>query len=139
MARIKGSGGDVYVDQSSGGSGAATPFRYISKWTLEGSTENAKVTSFGDTSEVYVQLLPDAQGSVSGFYDDTSTTGSTALYAMSQSGIARKTYFYPKTPSASGPYWFGTAFWSVSYNIDVAGPVAISGTWAAATGFQVVG
>ena len=139
MARIKGSGGDVYVDQSSNGSGSASPLRYASKWTLDGETEQIEVTAFGDTTKTFIAGLPNAQGTISGFYDDTASTGSTALFAMSQSGVARKTYFYPKTPSTSGPYWFGTANWSVSYETDVSGAVTISGTWSAATSFSAVG
>lgn len=139
MARIKGSGGDVYVDQSSAGASAATPMRYVSKWTLDGSTDTIPVTAFGDTTQVFLTGLPNAQGTVSGFYDDTATTGSIALFTMSQSGVARKTYLYTKTPSTSGPYWFGTANWSVSYETDVTGAVAISGTWSAATSFAAVG
>lgn len=139
MARIKGSGGDVYVDQSALGNGSASPLRYASKWTLDGETEQIEVTAFGDSTKTYIAALPNAQGTITGFYDDTATTGSIALFAMAQSGVARKTYLYPKTPSTSGPYWFGTANWSVSYDVDVSGAVAISGTWSAATGFQAVG
>jgi hypothetical protein len=139
MARYKGSGGDVYVDQSSAGSGSASPMRYISKWTLDGETEQIEVTAFGDSTKVFTAGLPNAQGTVSGFADDTATTGTTALFTMSQSGVARKTYFYPKTPSTSGPYWFGTANWSISVETDVQGAVSITGSWSAATGFQVVG
>lgn len=139
MARFKGSGGDVYVDQSSGGASAATPMRYVSKWTLDGETEQVEVTAFGDTTKTFISGLPNAQGTISGFADNTATTGTTALFTMSQSGVARKTYFYPTTPSTSGPYWFGTCNWSVSVETDVAGAVTISGTWSAATALQVVG
>lgn len=139
MARVSGRGADFWMDQSAGGTGQATPVRYLSKWSLNGTTQNQEVTAFGDTSRVYIQNLPDAQGAVSGFYDSAATTGSQALFTISQGGVARKAYMYPTTPSASGPYFFGTIFFSTSYDVDVSGPVAISGTWAAATSINAVG
>src|SRR5690242_5122469 len=101
--RFKASGGDVWMDQSSGASAQATPLRFINKWTLDGETEQLEVTSFGDTTKTYLSGLPNAQGTLTGFQDNTATTGSTALFAMSQSGTARRLYLYPTTPSASGP------------------------------------
>ena len=139
MARYRGTGGDVYVDQSTAGNAAATPMRYIAKWTLDGSTAIIPVTAFGDTTEVSVAGLPSAKGTATGFADNTATTGSTALFTMAQSGVARKTYLYSTTPSTSGPYWFGTAYWDVSYDTSVDGAVSISCNWAAATPFSAVG
>lgn len=139
MARVAGRRGHVYIDQTAGASGAATPCSFLSKWSMEATFEQVEVTAFGDTTKTYISGLPDAKGSASGFFDDTSTTGSQALLAVATSGLARKTYLYPTTPSAAGPYFFGTAFWSTSYDVDVAGPSAISMTWAAATSFASVG
>jgi hypothetical protein len=139
MARIRAAGADLYTDQSSGGSGSASPMRYVSNWTLDGSTDFVDVTAFGDANKVQVAGLSSAQGSIKGFYDDTSTTGSGALYAMATSGVARKTYFYAKAPSTSGPYWHGTANWSISYEFDIAGAAAISGSWTAASSLYFVG
>ena len=139
MARIAGRNGAVYVDQTSAGTGSAAPMNFISKWGLASVSDQYEVTALGDGSKVYVAGLPDASGSVSGFYDDTVSTGSTALFTIAQSAVARKSYFYPKTAATAGPYWYGTAFWSFSYDIDVGGAVAISGDYAAATPFFVVG
>lgn len=139
MARIKGSGGDVYVDQSADGTGSASPLRYVSSWTLDGSVDEIDVTAFGDSNKTTIAGLPSCNGTVKGFYDDTTTTGSTALWAIAQGGVARKTYLYSKAPSTSGPYWHGKANWSISYEVDVNGAVAISGTWSAATSFYAVG
>lgn len=139
MARIRAAGADLYVDQSSGGSGSASPLRYASNWTLDGSTDFLDVTAFNDNNKVEVAGLSSAQGTVKGFYDDTSTTGSGALYAMATSGVARKSYWYAKAPSTSGPYWHGNANWSVSYEFDVAGAASFSGTWSAASSLYFVG
>lgn len=139
MARIPGRNGAVYIDQTSGATGSASPVSFISKWSLAANSDQFDVTALGDGSKVYVAGLPDAKGTVSGFFDDTASTGSTSLFTVAQSALARKTYLYPKTPSSAGPYFWGTCFWSFSYDIDVGGAVAISGDFAAATPLAVVG
>jgi hypothetical protein len=75
MARYRGSGGDLWVDQSSGGSGSASPLRYVSKWSGDFSTSTIEVTAFGDTTQTFLPSLPNAKISFSGFADDTATTG----------------------------------------------------------------
>ncbi len=139
MARVAGRLGNIYVDTSSAGNGSAGPVHFLNKWALDGTADQFDVTAFGDGSKVYVQGLPDAKGTASGFYDATATTGSQALFAMAQSGVARQCYLYPTTPSTAGPYFFGTAFFSASYDIDVSQSANISMTFSAATPFQVVG
>lgn len=139
MARIRAAGADVWTDQSSGGSSAATPLRYASAWKLDGSTDQQDVTAFGDSNLVFIAGLPNASGSIDGFYDDTTTTGSTALFTMAQSGVARKTYFYAKAPSTSGPYWHGLANFGVSYDFNVKNPGQFSMNWSAGSSFYAVG
>lgn len=139
MARFKSAAGAVWIDQSSGASAQATPLYYINKWTLDGETEQIEVTSFGDSTKTYLSGLPNAQGTLTGFADNTATTGSTWLFNAAQTGSARRLYLYPTTPSASGPYYYGTANVSVSYENDVSGAAAISITWSAATSFYAVG
>lgn len=140
MARYRGSGGDLWVDQSSGGSSAATPLRYVSKWSIDSSSSPIEVTAFGDGgSKTYVPGPADSKITFSGFADDTATTGSTALFGMATGGVARKVYAYPKTPSVSGPYWFLTGYVDMNLEVDVNGAVTISGNIVAATPPAVVG
>jgi hypothetical protein len=136
MARVAGRQGHLYVqlDQTN-----AVPLVYIQNWSMNASTDKFEVTAFGDTTKSYVAGLPDAQGSFSGFYDDTATTGSAYLFSVASAGLSKRLYLYPSTPSTSGPYFFGTAFLDFSVTTDVGGATQISGTFAAATPFQKVG
>lgn len=137
--RFKSSGGAVWIDQSTSANAQATPLYFCKSWTLEGSSDQIEVTSFGDASKTYLTGLPDAKGSIEGYQDSTATTGSTWLFAASTLGTARKLYLYPTTPSASGPYYYGTANISVSYDNAVDGAASMSIQWSAFTSFYPVG
>lgn len=136
MARVAGRQGQLYVqlDQAQ-----ASNLLYIQNWSLNANVDKFEVTAFGDTTKTYVAGLPDAQGSFSGFFDDTATTGSAYLFSVASAGIAKKVYLYPTTPATTGPYFFGTAFLDFSVTTDVGGATQISGTFAAATPFAKVG
>jgi hypothetical protein len=53
--------------------------------------------------------------------------------------VARKTYLYPDIVGTVGQYFFGTAFFDFNVETPVDGPVAVSGTWGAASSFAKVG
>lgn len=133
MARIHGRRGRVYVGLASD-TATAEPVAFLNRWSLNSSSDRVDVTSFGDTTKVYVAGLPDAQGTFAGFYD----TASAQLYTASSDGLARKTYLYPDT-TATGTYWFGTAFFDFSVEDGVDGAVTISGNFSAASSFAKVG
>ena len=132
MARIAGRNGRLYMNLTSGGT--AEPVTFLNTWSLNFSTEKIDVTSFGDTSMVYVSGLPDAQGTYAGFYDDATVQ----MYTAATDGVARKFYLYPST-SNNGQYWFGTGIFDTSIDASVDGPVAISGSFAAASVTAKVG
>ena len=132
MARIAGRRGALYVDLT--GSGSASPVPYLKKYTFSSKVGSIDVTAFGDTTKVYVSDLPDAQGTFDGFYD----TATSQLYAAASDGIARKTYLYMDT-AIPGTYLYGTATFDMDLDVDVAGAVAISGSFKAATSFTKVG
>jgi len=134
MARIAGRTGRLYMGIASD-TASAEPLAYISKMTMDASTDNFDVTAMGDTTKVYVAGLPDAQGTFSGFFDDATAQ----TYTAATDGLARRFYWYPKTPSSAGPYWFGTMLPDFSIETDVAGAVAISGSWNAASSVYKVG
>lgn len=134
MARIAGRSLRLYVGLASD-TAAAEPIAYISKWTFNQATDTFEVTAGGDTNKVYVAGLPDASGSFNGFYDDASAQ----TYTAAADGLARRFYLYPKTPSAAGPYWFGTAVFDFNVEADVAGAVAISGDFQASSTVAKVG
>lgn len=126
MARIAGRNGILYMNLTSGG--VPEPIAFLDKWSMSFSSSKIKVTAFGDTSEVYVAGLPDAQGTYSGFYDNASVQ----TYTAAVDGIARKFYLYPDRTLAT-QYWFGTGIFDMSIDSSIDGAVAISGGLAAAT------
>lgn len=129
---ISGRKGRLYASVTSGGT--AEPIANLTRWSLNGATDRFDVTSFGDTNKTYAASLPDAQGDFAGFYD----TASAQLYTAATDGVARKVYLYPTT-DATGTYWFGTALFDFSVETPVDGPIAVSGSFAAASSFQKVG
>lgn len=134
MARIHGRSGKLYVGIASD-TAAAEAIAFVSKISLNFETDDVEVTAFGDTNKVYVSGLPDCSGSFSGFYDDATAQ----TYTAAADGLARKFYWYPKTASTAGPYWFGTGIFDFSVEVGVTDAVTISGTFKAASAVAKVG
>lgn len=133
MARRHGRNGRIFVNIASGGT--AEPIAFQAKWSLDFSTDDVEVTAFGDPNKVYVAGLPDASGSFNGFWDDATAQ----LYTAAQDGVARKVYLYPDFTNAAGVYWFGTALFDFSIEVDVAGADTVSGSFKAASPLIKVG
>ena len=134
MARIAGTTGRLYVGIASSAA-AAEPVAYISKMSLDFATDDLEVTAMGDVNKVYVSGMPDCSGSFSGFYDDATAQ----TYTAARDGAARNFYWYPKTPSNTGPYWFGTGLFDFSIETDIGGAVSVSGNFKAASPVTKVG
>lgn len=134
MSRIAGTTGRLYVGIAST-SAAAEPVAFISKMSLDFSTDDIDVTAFGDTNKVYVSGMPDCSGSFSGFFDDATAQ----TYTAARDGGTRNFYWYPKTVSNTGPYWFGTALFDFSVDADIGGAVTIAGNFKAASAVTKVG
>lgn len=132
MSRIAGRNGRLYINLTSGGT--AEPVTFLNNWSLNFATQKIDVTSFGDTSMIYVSGLPDAQGTYAGFYDDATVQ----MYTAATDGVARKFYLYPSTTN-NGQYWFGTGIFDTSIDASVDGAAAISGSFAAASVTAKVG
>jgi hypothetical protein len=128
MAVYAGRKGVVYL--SSTGSGAAVNVIKLNAWT----TDKIEVTSFGDANKTYVQGLPDVQGTVSGFWDNTETKPFTA--AGSTDGC--KLYLYPSS-DITGSYHYGPAWLDMSMDTSVSAAVTISGSFAANGSWGSVG
>lgn len=125
MARIAGRNGSLYMNLTS--AGTPEPVAYLNHWTVNYSVNTIDVTSFGDTTKVYVAGLPDFQGSYGGFYDN----GTVQMYTAATDGIARKFYLYPDR-TLSTQYWLGTATFDFSVDGTVDGAVTLSGNFSAA-------
>lgn len=132
MARIAGRNARLYASITSGGT--AEPIAFLSTFELNFTSDRFEVTSFGDTNKAYVQGLADSQGAFNGFYDNATAQ----LYTAATDGVSRKFYFYPDN-TATGQYWFGTAFFDFSPSFDVGGAATCSGSWAAASSVSKVG
>lgn len=134
MSRIAGTTGRLYVGIATTAA-AAEPVAFISKMSLDFSTDDIDVTSFGDTNKVYVSGMPDCSGSFSGFFDDATAQ----TYTAARDGGVRNFYWYPKTATSAGPYWFGTALFDFSVDADIGGAVTIAGNFKAASAVTKVG
>jgi len=129
MGRLAGRNGRLYIGLGSAGTAEAVPF--IAKWSADFNSDRYEVTAMGDTGKAYVQGLPDAKGTYSGFLDDATAQ----MYTAAVDGVARKMYLYVDT-TQNTKYIYGTAFFDFSIDTDVGGSANISGSWAAATTVQ---
>lgn len=132
IARIAGRNCRVYVDVSGASNAALVPF--IKSWSHDRSVDRFDVTAYGDTNKAYVQGLPDATGSYSGFWDDSTVQ----FYTAATDGVSRKTYVYPNISDPT-KYFYGYAFYDTSEEFPVDGASTISGSWAADGAWSKVG
>lgn len=124
MGAYAGRKGVIYI--STTGSTAATSIVNMKTWSLNMPTDKIDVTAFGDSNKKYVIGLPDATGSLSGWWDDTSDQ----LYDASRSTDGVKMYLYPSSDAPS-KYWYGPAWVDFSITTDVQGAVEISADFVA--------
>lgn len=124
--RIHGRRGLIYFDGAGGGS--ASPLAFQSKWDISFQTDKDDVTSFGDNNKTYVAGLPDASGSFSGFYDDSTSQS----YIAATDGVARNFYLYPNSNKPT-QYWYGLILADFKANGDIGSSVQVSSTWVAAS------
>lgn len=125
MARLHGRNMRLYAAVASGGT--AEPIAFLNKWSISASTDDAEVTAFGDANKIYVAGLPDASGSFAGFYDDSTAQ----FYTAALDGVARKFYAYMDTSTPTANYFYGTALFDFTIDGEVAGGIAVSGSWKA--------
>lgn len=134
MSRRHGRNTKLYVGIANG-SATAEPVPYLDTVDISFATDQQDVTAFGDTNHVYVAGLPDASGSVTGFWDDATPQ----LYSAAVDGSPRKFYLYPDFVNASGVYFFGTGNFSFDLTSGVGAAVKVSGKWNAASSVTKVG
>jgi hypothetical protein len=133
MTRRHGRNGRLYMNLTSGGT--AEPVAFLNNWEFNQATDTVEVTAFGDTNKVYVAGLPDASGSVSGFYDDATVQ----TYTAALDGVARKFYLYPDVSNNPGQYWWGTAFFDFSATGGSDSAIELSASFVAASAIAKVG
>ena len=119
----------ILIDTSSAGTGSASIISSKNKWTLDQSTDTFEVTAFEDTSKSYVVGLPDAKGTVEGFWDSADTN----VYNVIGSSVGRKIYIYPDAVNNIGTYFFMTAFFAAKSDGATSSATNFSLTYNAAT------
>ena len=97
MATHTGSEGTVKV--------GANAIAEIRSYSLEETADTVEDTSMGDTYRTHKTTLKSFSGSVDVFWDETDTTGQTALAVGSEVTIN----FYPEGSTTSDVYYSGTA------------------------------
>lgn len=98
----------------------------LSAWSLNMSTDKAETTAFGDTNKTWVQGLPNREGSISGFWDDTEAD----LWTGADSTDGIKLYLYPSSDAAT-KYFYGPAWLDMSIEVAVNGAITVSGDFVA--------
>jgi len=126
MARYHGKKGLLYM--AADGAAAAVAVVNAAAWSLDGTSDTADVTCFGDTHKVYVLGLRDCKGAFSGFWDETADVPFDAM----ESEDAVNMYLYPSSDAIT-KYWYGSGYVDCSVDVPVDGPAAISGNWVAAS------
>ena len=131
---ISGRKGRVYIDNTSAGTGSATPIANLNTWGLDSTTDKTETTSFGDGSKTYVVGLPDGSISFGGFWD---TAAGSQFNITTSVAAGRRFYLYPSTENSQ--YFFGLAHFDLSLTQTVSGAVEVSGTGSAASTISSVG
>jgi hypothetical protein len=114
---------------STAADGTMTTISSKNKWSLDQSTDQIEVTAFEDASKNYVQGIPDAKGSVEGFWDSADNN----VYNLIGSSVARRLYIYPDVTNNAGTYFYCTAFFSTKSDGDTKGAVNFALNFVAAT------
>ncbi|MGE5830147.1 MAG: hypothetical protein ACM30G_17565 [Micromonosporaceae bacterium] len=132
VGRQAGRNARIYLGHASGAD--ASPLAYQAEWTINFGTPKIDVTAFGDANKTTVMGLPEATGSFTGFYDDTTNQ----TYTAAVDGVARKFYLYPNANLATR-YFFGTINPDANFGATVTGAVTVSSAWEAASQIQLQG
>jgi hypothetical protein len=113
--------------------GTAIPVASLNQWTIDLNEKEIDVTAFGDTTHTYVTELPDARGTLNGFWDDSDTT----LYTAKTSGSGVPGYLYMSTNAVSR-YAYGDMIPNgFNLSTDVAQAVTVKGTWVGSSSWTL--
>lgn len=123
--RISGDRGSVLADPTGGATLVA--IASLNKWSLSMAKEYYKVTSFGDTNQIYVPGLPDISGSIAGFWDNTDVT----LFDIAIGVVAPNLKLVPSTLDATF-FFSGLAWLDASIDVGQGGAVTINGSFKGA-------
>ena len=126
MARIHGDRGKVEWDATGGST--MVELGDTSKFTLNLTRDRVDATAFGDTNKQKLQGLPDFNGTLSAFWNLST---SPALFDVILGTVAPKLRLIPSRDEPTG-YFEGLAYVDGSIDADVNGAVTIAATFDAA-------
>jgi len=93
----------------------------ITGFTIDETNDTVEDTSLTDTSKSYKALRKDATGTIECHWDETDTTGQTALAVGSEVTLN----LYPEGDSSGDTYYTGTAIVTgVSQNVSLDGVIS---------------
>lgn len=124
--RIHGKHGQVKIDPTGGAT--AVVQADMNAWTLDASKDRVDVTAFGDTNKQRVAGLPDYSGTLSAWYEKTS---SLAFFDIVFGDVAPTLQLIPDSLDPTN-FFEGKANIDGSINCSATGAVSISGKWDAA-------
>jgi hypothetical protein len=131
MAIQRGIYGQVGWDPAGGS--AIVPIISVNAWTGEFTTEYENVTCFGDTNKVYLPGMPDAKGSLGGFFNSAEL----ALFRAALNPTPGMLKLTPNINEAA-IFFQGKAYMSASIDCSLEAP-KVTGTWQAAGSWAVPG
>jgi len=95
----------------------------VTGFTIDETNDTVEDTSLTDTSKSYKALRKDATGTIECHWDETDTTGQTALAVGSEVTLN----LYPEGDSSGDTYYTGTAIVTgVSQNVSLDGVISRS-------------
>lgn len=127
MARRAGRNSRFYLGLATSAA-AAEPVAFVHDWAFNQVTDKLDVTAMGDANKTYVADLPDASGTMNGFYDDATVQ----TYTAALDGQQRKFYLYTDIVNDPTQYWYGNGFFDFSATGGVGAPLAFTASWNAA-------
>jgi len=124
--RLHGSGGEMQMDPA-GGSALVT-VASINAYDIDLAKDQAKVTCFRDTNQVYVEGLPDIKGTYKGCYDPAEGL---VIFGVIFGTVKPTLRFLPNylTPLV---YFGGKGNVSGKISVDASGAITIGGGFTAA-------
>jgi hypothetical protein len=131
MAIQRGIYGQVGWDPLGGT--AIVPIISLNSWTGEFTTEYEDVSCYGDTTRVYLPGMPDASGSLGGYFNAAEL----ALFKSALSPTAGTLKLTPNVNEAT-IFFQGKAYMSASIDCSLEAP-KVTGTWKAAGPWTVPG
>jgi len=128
MARLHGKTGQILIDTTPASPVTPVALADTNAYTLDMSTDKVDVTCFGDTNKQKVVGLPDFTGTLSGFWNKTT---SPTFFAVV---LAQATCWLRLLPSSAEPTFMfeGLAYVDGSINCSSTGAVSFSGKFDAA-------